>query len=615
LKSKNLVEMLSNTVERYGAKDALLWKVDGTYQKLTYQAFWQRIHYAASGFAKLGVKKDDKVAILSNSNPMWGITDFAVASLGAVSVPIYPTLPPEQVHYILNNADVVIAVVENEYQLNKVTSQSSEMLKYTIVMNPSDSFQPSETIFSFEKLEMLGKENLLENWEEIWRSIPSDQLVTIIHTSGTTGNPKGVMLTHGNFLANIEAIQFWLIELLPDDVALSYLPLSHVFERLAGHYMQFSIGTTVAYAENLDTIADNLLEIKPTVMTTVPRLLEKVYVKVREEIDNGPSFKKKIFNWAVEIGKQRYDMYVNAPAHKLVLQEGMPKEFKKKWERANRLVYKKVKDKLGGRLRGLVSGGGTLNPELARFFWALDIPILEGYGLTETSPVVTTNPMIRAKVGTVGKVLPNLEVKIAPDGEVLVRGPSVMKGYYKNEEATNEVFDGDWFKTGDIGQLDDENYLKIIDRKKRILVLSTGKNVAPQPIESVINESAYIEHSIVVGDNRKYVSCLVHPEQENLLPWAEEQGLNTSDISSLYEHPKVISLIEGEVRRLTKSFADFEIPKKVVIIKDKWTIEGGELSPKLSIRPKIIENKYKELIDSIYEEKYVEQAEAVATTE
>ncbi len=604
--------MLGNTVKRHGDKVALMWKVDGVYRHMSYYEFWEKIHYAASGFAQLEVKENDKIAILSNSNPMWGITDFASASLGAVSVPIYPTLPKEQAHYILKNAEVSVAVVENDEQLNKVVD--SEQLKYCIVMNPSQSNYENEKILTFEQLEAKGEEFLMLDWEEKWRSIDKEKLVTIIHTSGTTGNPKGVMLTHGNFLANIEAIQFWLIELLPDDIALSYLPLSHVFERLAGHYMQFSAGTTVAYAESIDTIQENLQEIQPTIMTSVPRLFEKVYTKVLDEINNGPSIKKKIFYWAVKVGMERYEYYVNSPVHKLILQEAMPKDFMKKWKRADRLVFQKVKEKLGGRLRGMVSGGGTLNPELAKFFWALNIPILEGYGLTETTPVVATNPIVRSKVGTVGKVLPNLEVKIADDGEVLVRGPSVMKGYYNNPEATREAFDGDWFKTGDVGSLDEEGYLKIVDRKKRILVLSTGKNVAPQPIESVINESAFIDNSIVVGDNRKYVICLVNPDYENLVPWAEKNGVPYANHEDLAKSKYVQKLMEEEVQRATKGFASFEQPKKVIVAFEQWTIDGGELSPKLTIRPKIIEKKYEEMIESIYNESESKQ-EAVATTE
>lgn len=610
MKPNNLVEMLDKTVRKFPQKDVLMWKEGGSYQSITYEGLWNRIYSAASGLANLGLGEDDKIAILSNSNPMWVITDFATASIGAVSVPVYPTLPPDQVAYILQNADVRAIVVENEEQRQKVLTSDTN-IEYIITMYPGEEFFPSEGDLTFTQLELQGEERAIPDWKKQWQKIDRDQLTTIIHTSGTTGKPNGVMLSHGNFLSNMEAIQFWLIELLPEDLALSYLPLSHVFERMAGYYMPLSVGTTIAYAESIDTIQENLKEIRPTVITSVPRLFEKVYAKVREEIDNGTPIKQNIFNWAVEVGLERYERYLKTPVNELILGEAMPKKFLRKWKIADRLVYQKVKTQLGGRIRGMVSGGGTLNPEVARFFWALDLPILEGYGLTETSPVITTNPMLRAKAGTVGKVMPNLDVRIAEDGEVLVRGPSVMKGYYNNEEATANTFDGDWLYTGDIGELDDENYLKIIDRKKRILVLSTGKNVAPQLLENAINESSFIEQSILIGDKKKYTISLVNPDFENLLPWAERNGIKSESKAEICQHNIVKDLFQNEVERHTKSFADFEKPKKVVIIGEEWTVETGELTPKLSMRVKVIESKYKQLI----EETYAEEKSADSQTE
>ncbi|MDC3414563.1 long-chain fatty acid--CoA ligase [Aquibacillus sp. 3ASR75-11] len=599
MKPNNLLEMLYRTVQKFPQKDALVWKESGKYQSITYQAFWGRVYHFASGLMWLGIKENDKIAILSNSNPMWGITDFATASMKAVSVPVYPTLPPEQVAYILKNADVRAVVVENEEQRQKVLAGNTNV-EYVITMYPGETFYPSEIDVSFSQLEAVGKEYRISDWEAKWRDIDRDQLSTIIHTSGTTGKPNGVMLSHGNFLSNMEAVQFWLIELLSDDIALSYLPLSHVFERMAGYYMPLSVGATIAYAESIDTIKENLKEIRPTVMTSVPRLFEKVYATVRDEIDNGLPIKRRIFNWAVEVGVERYDRYLNTPINKLVLGDGMPKDLRRKWRIADRLVYQKVKKELGGRIRGLVSGGGTLNPDVAKFFWAIDLPIYEGYGLTETSPVITTNPVVRAKVGTVGKVMPNLDVRIAVDGEILVRGPSVMKGYYNNEEATVATFDGDWLCTGDIGELDEDHYLKIIDRKKRIIVLSTGKNVAPQLIENAINESSYVEQSVLIGDHRKYIICLLNPNFEKLLWWAERNGVKSESLEEICQHPSVRDLFKIEIERQTEPFAKFEKPKKVAIIGEEWTVESGELTPKLSTRVKVIENKYKQLIEMIY---------------
>jgi long-chain acyl-CoA synthetase len=598
MKPSNLVEMLYQTVTKYADKDAYMWKENGIYQHMTYGVFWEKIFNTASAFKMLGIEEGDKVAILSNSNPMWGITDFALASIGAISVPVYPTLPADQVAYVLENSDARAIVVENEEQRQKVITGGVK-LDYMITMYPEAEFSVDGEL-SFENFEELGRENFLPDWKDTWRQIDKKQVLTLIYTSGTTGKPKGTILTHENFLANVEAVKFWFIELLPEDLALSYLPLSHVFERMAGHYTLLSVGTTIAYAESIETIQDNLVEVRPTIMTSVPRLFEKVYAKVLDEINGGSPVKKKIFNWAVEIGKERYERYLDTSVQDLILGESMPKSFQRKWNLANRLVYRKVKDKLGGRLRGLVSGGGTLNPDIARFFWSLDMPILEGYGLTETAPVITLNPMLRSKVGTVGKVLPNLEVKLAEDGEVLVKGPSVMQGYYKNEEATVDAFDGEWFKTGDIGEWTEDNYLKIIDRKKRILVLSTGKNVAPQPIENAINESPYIEQSLVVGDNRKFIMCLINPDYENLLPWAKKNGVRSEDLQEICRYKIIKDLLVQEVRERTKHFANFEQPKKIVIVSEPWTVDGGELTPKLSLRINVIQEKYTDLIEKTY---------------
>lgn len=609
MKPNNLVEMLNRTVERYQSKTAFMWKENGTYKSMSYGTFWEKIFQAASGFRKLGIKEQDKVAILSNSNPMWGITDFALASLNAVSVPIYPTLPANQIRYILENADVRAIVVENEMQRRKIIESQLDSLDFIITMYPEPDFTQTEKELTFTYLEELGKNHPYVGWELAWKKIDRDQLVTIIHTSGTTGKPNGVMLTHGNFLANIEAVQFWLIEITPDDLALSYLPLSHVFERMAGHYTLLSVGTTIAYAESIDKLQDNLKEIQPTIMTSVPRFFEKVYGKVMEQIENGTPIRKKVFNWAINIGKERYDLYVNARVDDLLLGENFPKSLKRKWKIADKLVYQKVKKELGGRIRGMVSGGGTLNREIASFFWAIDIPIFEGYGLTETAPVISTNPMLRAKIGTVGKVLPNLEVKLSDEGEILVRGPSVMKGYYKNEEATRNTFEGDWLKTGDIGLIDEAGYLQILDRKKRILVLSTGKNVAPQPVENAICESTFIEYAVVVGDKRKYVIALIKPDYEQLFPWAEKNGIHARFYDEIVKDEIVQHLLTSEVQEKIKHFADFEKPKRIVIVGEEWSIETDELTPKLSVRYKVVENKYKDVIEKVYAEDSVDKRE------
>lgn len=600
-KPNNVVEMLRRTVERFGDKEALMYKVDGKYRAITYKELWERIEHFACGLVDLGIKANDKVAIIANSGPLWVISDFAIASIGAVSVPVYPTLPVDRVDYILQKTETVAAIVENAEQLEKVEAATAT-IGQKIVMQP-DGISFVEGQYAFQDVEALGKDNPLETWEALWNKISRDQLLTIISTSGTTGHPKGAMLTHGNILANIEGVYFWLIEIVPEDLLLSYLPVSHVFERLAGHFLPLSIGVTVAYAESIDTIADNLKEVRPTIFTSVPRLFEKVYTRLREDILRGSGLKRKIFEWALRVGEERYEHYVQSDVNTMIRQKIYPKHLERKWQIADRLVYAKVKEQLGGRLRGAVSGGGTLNPEIAKFFWALDVPVFEGYGLTETSPIITVNPMIRGKVGTVGKVLPNLEVKFSEDGELLVRGPSVTRGYYNDPEETEKAFDGDWFKTGDIGEVDEQGYIRIIDRKKRILVLSTGMNVAPQPIENAINESPYISQSLVLGEDRNYVICIINPEYDTLVDWAKRKGIAFSVKEELCELDQVRSLLEREVFQATKGFTNYAQPKKVIIAKEEWTIDGEELTPKLSLRAKVVEERYADEIEAVYQER------------
>ncbi len=605
MQENNVVEMLASTVKKHANKTAFLAKQEGVYMPLTYGEFWERIKCFANGLLQLGIKANDKIAIISNSNPMWGISDFSIASIKAVSVPIYPTIPPEQVAYIVENIGIRYAIVENSEQYEKLLD-AGVALEKIIMMYPD---LPSDCL-TFTEVEALGE---LENpdWEEMWRGIDRDQLLTIMNTSGTTGNPKGVMLTHGNILTNIEGVQFWVVELVPEDVSISYLPLSHIFERLAGHYLPLSIGVTIGYAESIETIPDDLQEIKPTVLTSVPRLFEKVYTQIINQMNNSSALKQKIFNWAISVGEEKYEHYLKTNFDDYLSQNYLPKGLHRKWKLADKLVYQTIKAKLGGRLRGVVSGGGTLNPEIAKFFWALDIPLMEGYGLTETSPIISTNPMVRSKAGTVGRVLPNLEVKIADDGEILVKGPSITQGYYNDPEETAESFIGEWFKTGDIGDFDEDGYLRILDRKKRLLVLSTGMNVAPAPIESSINESVYIGQSIVVGDNEKYVIALVNPEFETLIPWAEKKGVNTTNKEALCSDPVVVKMITKEVTRLTKKFTNYAQPKKIVIISDVWSVDSGEVTPKLSLRTNIIEDKYADIIEETYEREAKRKKEKV----
>jgi long-chain acyl-CoA synthetase len=597
MKPNNLVEMLWQSVERYPDKAAFLWKEKNRYKPITYSQFWEEIRHVASGLAHLGIGRDDRVAILSENNPKWAVLDFAICSLGAVNVPIYPTLPAQQVGFILRNTNCKAIAVQNEKQLDKVKSSGAEIIP--IIMLPEDDEEETGQSITLKTLTKLGREHVLPDWEQTWKQLGRQHLATIIYTSGTTGEPKGAMLTHGNFLANIEGVQFWCLEARADDRLLSYLPLSHVFERMAGHFMPLSVGATIAYAESIDKIQENLLEIKPTVMTSVPLLFEKVYARIQSQINEGTPLRRKIFDWAVKVGIKRYDYYSQMPLDKLLLNE-WPLKLRWQWSIAERLVFRKIKARLGGRLRGLISGGAPLNPEIARFFWAVNIPVMEGYGLTETSPVIAANPIARAKIGTVGKPLPNLEVKIASDGEILVRGPNVMQGYYQNEEATAAQFSGDWLHTGDLGELDQEGYLRVVDRKKRLLILTTGKNVAPQPVENAINQSRFIEQSVLIGHRRKYVIALVVPNFEILSEWAQKNQLPAASLSNLIRQTKIQNLILSEIKHAIQPFPPHEQPKKAIILSKEWTIESEELTPTLKVRANKIEANYEQLINQLY---------------
>lgn len=600
MKPANLVEMVWRTAQKNAQKNGFLVKVAGEYKGITYRDFWIQVSRTAAGLAHYGVGPGDHVAILSDNNPYWAISDIAIMSLGAVSVPIHSTLPSDQISYILSNADCKFLFVENQKQLQKIQGNSD--LEKLIIFYPGDSLsKEKEDMLTMEQLMSAGEKHPLVNWEDGFQAITRDDLATIIHTSGTTGYPKGAMLTHGNILSNVEGVQFWVLEARPDDIMLSHLPLSHIFERMAGQFFPLSVGATIAYAENIDTVQQNLLEVQPTVLVSVPLLFEKVYAQAQKMVESCTPVRRKIFDWALRVGNTRYQYYLSSAIDVMVRKSELPKEFRRKWKIADKLVYQKVKKQLGGRIRGFISGGGALNPEIGKFFWSVDLPVLEGYGLTETSPVICVNPFSRTKVGTVGKPLPNLDVHISDEGEVLVKGPSIMKGYYHDEEATKEHFENGWFKTGDIGEFDDDGFLKIVDRKKRIIVLTSGKNVAPQPVENALHQSIYIENAVLVGQNQKYVIALLTLNYENLKSWCKRKGIRGS-VNEMVTNKKVQELITREVKSNTHKFARYEQPKKLIIVTKEWTVEGGEMTPSLKVRFKEIEEKYKEVIEQMYEE-------------
>lgn len=594
---KNLGDMFFQKRQKLGSKTAYMYKQSGEWISVTYKEAVDWAEKIAAGFASLGIKKGDRIGIISENRVEWALTDYASEALGAVLVPIYPSLLNDQVKYILNDSEAKIVVVSDEMQLEKIESIRKELksAKHFFVVDAEDA-QFSDPWKSYDSLTKIGESFLKEKPDYVTNEISKVELTdwaTIIYTSGTTGEPKGAVLTHKNLLFNVEEA-YTAIKIYKEDTFLSFLPLSHVFERMAGHYLSCYHGCTVAYAESVDTVAENLQEIKPTVMVSVPRLYEKIYGKVLDSVESGSPVKRKIFYWALKVGKE----YIN----KTMMHQPISAILQFKRNLAYKLVFSKLNERVGGRNRFFVSGGAPLSAEIAEFFGAAGISIIEGYGLTETSPVISVNHLDNFRFGSVGVVLPNVEVKIAEDGEILTRGDHVMEGYYNKEAETKEVIDKDgWFYTGDIGLVDEDGFLRITDRKKNILVTSGGKNIAPQPIENSLVTSKYIEQVMVIGDKRKFCSAVITASEETLEKWAKERNLQFSNYQELVNLPDVHELFRCEVDRLTTHLASYETIKDFILADAPFTIETRELTPSLKVKRRVVEEKYADKINKMYE--------------
>ncbi|RKU17210.1 long-chain fatty acid--CoA ligase [Candidatus Poribacteria bacterium] len=587
-----LISMFEQSIQQYGDKPALAHKPKGgTYQDISYIELGESVDAFSRGLSALGVQKGDRIAILSENRPEWAISDFGILKTGAVNVPMFSTLTAAQVGYILKDSGSKIICVSTTEQLEKVIAIRNEVgtLEQIIIFDSIEG-EPPEDVVSFEKVCERGKEaNALET-----DGTNEDDIATIIYTSGTTGNPKGVMLTHANFLSNFNACKS-LIDVDDADVLLSFLPLSHVFERLGGHYVPLFSGAKIAYAESTFTVAQNMQEVSPTVMLSVPRLYETMHDRVLRAVQAGSSLKQKIFRWGVSVG--------SAVSSKIQQGENPSALLQLKQNIADKLVFAKLKAATGGQLRFFVSGGAALPQSIAEFFHAAGILILEGYGLTETSPVISLNHPEKWKFGTVGAPVPGIEVQIAEDGEILTRGPHVMKGYFNNEDATAEVIDGEgWFHTGDIGIIDDDGFIKITDRKKNIIVLSNGKNVAPQPIESQLVQSPFIDQIMLVGNERKNVAALIVPNFDALKSWASENEVDSSDIPKMLKTREVQQLIQREMRERLTDFADFEQVRRFALLEKEFSQEEDEMTPTLKLKRNVIIEKYGDLIEGMYPE-------------
>lgn len=594
MESKTISQMFYNTVSIHANKNLYYHKIGGDWVGIKGSEIKDTVEKIIKSLRFSENLSSDNVGIISTNSPYWAMCDYGIICSGCTTVTIYPTLIASQIEYILKDSNTKVLFVEDSGQLDKILSiwGNCSELKRVIVLDNSYSGD-NDGVINLDKFLLTGENSKADSPNLMVDSNPDD-LLTLIYTSGTTGSPKGVMLTHNNLISNIKGI-YHELKFDDSDRFLSFLPLSHVFERMGGHFTTFSMGCSVYYAESIDTVADNLGEVSPTAVLSVPRLYEKMYSRIVEGLKTAPSIRRKLFYWAIGIGK---DVLSYNSKNKSI-----PLGLKIKHGIANKLVYSKVQARVGGALRFFISGGAPLSQEIAEFFASVNITILEGYGLTETSPVLTSNTPECLKYGTVGKTLFNVEVKIAEDGEILAKGPNIMKGYYNKEEATNKAIDSEgWFHTGDIGKFDDEGYLKITDRKKSIIVTSAGKNVAPAPLENALATSTYIEQVMVIGDKRNFISAIVVPAIESVSAYLESEGKSVSSPQAIIDHPLVIELIDGEVGRLMENFSNYERVKKVALLAEPLSIEKGELTPKLSIVRKVVLENYSDEIDSLYKE-------------
>jgi len=592
LNLSTLSRQFVNIVRSFPKDSLVSYKKDGTYVPISTADFGQRVMHFALGLRALGLEKGDKLVILADNSPDWIMTDYACLCLGLATVPIYTTLMPEQVLYIINDSDAKALVCAGPALWEKITSLKSRLpgVKHFIAIGSeaAPDWAVSRSGVMDRGRALAGSDPGL--FERLALDIKPEDLASIVYTSGTTGVPKGVLLTHGNFASNINALAS-IVEFTAKDTNLSFLPLSHVLERMVTLAF-LSRGTSIAYAVSIETVAENLVEVKPTIMVSVPRLFEKIYAKIMDTILQGSGLKKKIFFWALGVGKEygRLKLAGREPGAGLKLKRRL----------AHKLVFTKILAKTGGRVRFFVSGGAPLSKDIAEFFFALGIWILEGYGLTESAPVIAVNTFEDIKFGTVGKPVPGVEVKIESDGEIIARGPNIMRGYYNKPDETAEVLRDGWLSTGDIGHLDKDGYLVITDRKKDLIITSGGKNIAPQPIENMLKQNPYIANAVIVGGTRRFISALIVPEFDKLEEYARTNGIAFRDRAELVRTPRVIDFLRAEVDRTTPFLASYEKVKKILVLERDFEIDAGEITPTLKIKRNIIEAKFKSLIDTLY---------------
>ncbi|HWZ96449.1 MAG TPA: long-chain fatty acid--CoA ligase [Candidatus Dormibacteraeota bacterium] len=580
-----------HAVDTWPNRRAQMFRTSSGWQGISSQEFLRRIAGLSQAFFELGVKPGDRVGLFSANRPEWHTADLAIAGTGGVTVPVYFNESPERMTYILNHAETKIVFVAGAGPLAKLLALRSELKQLEhIIVADGGSDVPSECLLYETLIASAGGADVGAYRLRASQVLPG-QLASIIYTSGTTGEPKGVMLTHSNFCSNASDVGVDFNLRSQEDIAISFLPLAHVYGRTLDYIYLFQ-AVPIAYVEVVEHVAQALKEIRPTVMAAVPRVFEKIYAKLMEQGSHETGLKRKIFDWAIRTAEQaapwRCGEANASPVKKL------------NWFLADKLVYSKIREGTGGRLRIVSSGGAPLSKALAEFFWAVGIPIYQGYGLTETSPIVSSN-YPKNRVGSSGLPIPHCEVRIASDGEIQVRGPMIMQGYYKRPEATREVLDDEgWFSTGDVGYLDKDNYLFITDRKKDLLKTAGGKFVAPQPIENALKTSPYILNAMVIGDKRKFIVALVVPNPTTVAAKIAEQGISFKNNSEMAAHPAVRSLLQAEIQRLTVHLAQYESIKRFAILPNDFTFDNGALTFTMKLKRRVVEEQFRDVIESLY---------------
>lgn len=582
------------SIKKNNKRDALNHKRGGEWVNISGEEFIRRLRHIALGLSELGIKRGDRVALLSENRPDWSIADLAILSLGAVNVPIYTTQAVEQVRFILSDSGARALFISGRkvFKHARAAIENLDQLENLIFFD-EDAAEGIERAMTLEALEQLGAardQNQPEDFDNFLNDGRADDLATIIYTSGTTGEPKGVMLAHSNFIFNILSISGTL-PIYPTDVSLSVLPLSHIFERTV-FYVFCYVGVSVYYAASFDQVGDHLREVRPTIMTAVPRLFEKVYHRIIKRGTSAEGWKRKLFVWALDVG-HRYAVLKDKrqPVSPLLAAQQRI---------ASRLVFSKWREGVGGRLRYFVSGGAPLSPTLSYAFWAAEIAILQGFGMTETC-IVSANRPDDNKIGSVGLPFPGIDVRLAEDGEILVRGPNIMLGYYGHPEATADAIKDGWFSTGDVGRIDEHGHLYITDRKKDLFKLSNGKYIAPQLVESLIKQSQYVSQVVVIGAGRKQPAALIVPEWEELRGAMEAAGLPVPKNHEEWSRdPAAVKIVQRDIAQLTAELADYERVRRVALLPREFTIDSGEMTPTLKIKRRIIDEKYGELINELY---------------